>query len=342
MIYVFDDYELDISRYELRLEGEPLQIEPKVFDLLAYLVQHHGQFVSKDDLHAHLWTHEYVGESALTYCIRGARKAVNDDGRTQRIIKTVYGRGYRFIAASVEERDTDTAARVVTDLPIEASASEKLVELERSFTPPSLEDVDNRLLSPENDIFKTERRHLTVMWCRIVASPVRSEQVDPEELYEVLEDILTGCTEVIRHFAGHVSQHLGDEFMVYFGHPYAHEDDAHRAIHTGLEIVRQIGHLKDRLEQERDLKLSARVGIHTSLVVMDEVINGDKCEWLALGDAPRIAVQLPGFAGPNIVVISSAVLKLVEGYFVCEVLGSHVLEDLPQPLEMYQVLRPEG
>ncbi len=103
MIYVFGDCELDTNSHELRRRETPLHIEPKVFDLLTYLIQHHGHFLSKEDLHKHLWPDQFVSESALTYCITAARKAVGDSGRAQRIIKTVYGRGYRFIAP-VEER----------------------------------------------------------------------------------------------------------------------------------------------------------------------------------------------------------------------------------------------
>src|SRR6266850_7997002 len=108
MIYVFDAYEFDTVRRALRLAGTPVDLEPKVFDLLAYLIQHHDQFVSREELYAHLWSQQFVSEAALTYCIAEARKDVGDNGRAQRVIKTVHGRGYRFIAP-VAERLPDSA-----------------------------------------------------------------------------------------------------------------------------------------------------------------------------------------------------------------------------------------
>ena len=72
MIYVFLDYELNTSRYELCRAGIPLHIEPKTFDLLLYLIEHHDQVVTKEDLHAHLWPDQFVSDSALTYYISGA------------------------------------------------------------------------------------------------------------------------------------------------------------------------------------------------------------------------------------------------------------------------------
>src|ERR687887_2585746 len=108
MIYVFGAYEFDTGRRVLRLAGTPVDLEPKVFDLLAYLIQHHDQFVSREELYTQLWPQQFVSEAALTYCIAEARKAVGDNGRAQRVIKTIHGRGYRFIAP-VEQRLPDSA-----------------------------------------------------------------------------------------------------------------------------------------------------------------------------------------------------------------------------------------
>lgn len=106
MIYYFDSYELDTIRYELRYSSVPVHIEPKVFDILIYLIQHQGQVVTKEELHTHLWADQFVSDSALTYCIASARKAVGDTGRVQRTIKTVHRRGYRFMAQVYSEEES--------------------------------------------------------------------------------------------------------------------------------------------------------------------------------------------------------------------------------------------
>src|SRR5438093_6332038 len=102
MIYVFGAYEFDTGCHVLRLAGTPVDLEPRVFDLLTYLIQHPDQFVSRETLYAQLWPQQFVSDAALTYCIAEARKAVGDSGRAQRVIKTVHGRGYRFIAPVAE------------------------------------------------------------------------------------------------------------------------------------------------------------------------------------------------------------------------------------------------
>ena len=98
MVYRFANCELDEHLYQLRCDGTPVALEPKVFDVLAYLVQHHDRVISKDELLDKLWPGQIVSETALTQCIMAARKAVGDDGNRQHIIKTQHGRGYRFIA----------------------------------------------------------------------------------------------------------------------------------------------------------------------------------------------------------------------------------------------------
>ena len=78
--------------------GPRVPVEPKVFDLLSYFVAHRDRVIPKDELFAQLWPNEFVTDSALTYCVRAARKALGDDGKRQRFIQTVHGRGYRFVA----------------------------------------------------------------------------------------------------------------------------------------------------------------------------------------------------------------------------------------------------
>jgi DNA-binding winged helix-turn-helix (wHTH) protein/tetratricopeptide (TPR) repeat protein len=105
---VFGDFELDGDLFEIRRAGQPIRLEPKVFNVLTYLVAHRDRVVTKQELFEHLWPGEFVTDSALTYCIKAARKALGDDGREQKVITTVHRRGYRFIAA-VTQRSTSTA-----------------------------------------------------------------------------------------------------------------------------------------------------------------------------------------------------------------------------------------
>jgi DNA-binding response OmpR family regulator len=98
MIYRFGDCELDAGRRELRRVGQQVAIEPKVFEVLIYLLQQRDRVVSKEELLEHCWPGTYVSEAALTRCLAKVRKAVQPDGGHAPVIKTVYGQGYCFVA----------------------------------------------------------------------------------------------------------------------------------------------------------------------------------------------------------------------------------------------------
>ena len=96
--FAFDGCELDVQRLELRRDGQGVAVEPQVFDVLVYLLRHRDRVVSKEELLDEVWGDRFVSESALTSRIKAARRAIGDDGASQRIIRTLHGRGYRFVA----------------------------------------------------------------------------------------------------------------------------------------------------------------------------------------------------------------------------------------------------
>lgn len=98
MIYTFDNFELDLTRAELRHEGAVCPVEPQVFALIALLLENRDRLVSRDEILEKIWGRRVVTDSALTSRIKSARRALGDDGKTQRYIRTVHGKGLRFVA----------------------------------------------------------------------------------------------------------------------------------------------------------------------------------------------------------------------------------------------------
>ena len=102
MIVGFEDLELDLSRVELRRSGIRVPVEPQVFEVLAYLVNHRDRVVPKEELMDNVWGGRFVSEAAVTSRIKQARQAIGDNGQAQRLIRTVHGRGYRFVGPARE------------------------------------------------------------------------------------------------------------------------------------------------------------------------------------------------------------------------------------------------
>ena len=115
--YLFEDFVLDTNRRELRRQDRVIAVEPQVFDLLAYLVRHRERVVSKGDLFAAVWNGRIVSESALTTRINAARAAVGDSGQEQRLIRTLRGRGFRFVADVRESAEATADESPVPAIP---------------------------------------------------------------------------------------------------------------------------------------------------------------------------------------------------------------------------------
>src|SRR5215510_13583252 len=98
MRYSFGDYVLDTARQELHHAGAPVQLRRKVFQVLAYLLAHRTRVVSKQELLEQLWPDQFVGDEALTSCVRTLRHVLGELGRRPRFVRTVHGQGYRFVA----------------------------------------------------------------------------------------------------------------------------------------------------------------------------------------------------------------------------------------------------
>ena len=99
----FDRFVLDTQRYELRRDDEVIRVEPQVFDVLTQLVGNHQRCVTKEELFDSVWGGRFVGEAALTSRIKAARRALGDDGESQRFIRTVRGRGYQFVGTVIDD-----------------------------------------------------------------------------------------------------------------------------------------------------------------------------------------------------------------------------------------------
>src|SRR5215471_8531459 len=98
MIYKFAHFELDLAVAELRAAGQVVSLEPQVFALLALLVGNGERMVSRDEIIEKIWDGRVVSEAAVASRVKSARKALGDDGKSQRFIRTLHSLGYRFVA----------------------------------------------------------------------------------------------------------------------------------------------------------------------------------------------------------------------------------------------------
>ena len=176
-----------------------------------------------------------------------------------------------------------------------------------------------------------ERRPITFLFCNFETSKV-SAQFEMEDWRNFFGAYLDGASAAVRKFGGRVRPGLGDSLMAVFGYPQALEDDAERAVRAALAIQQAIGALNAKSAKRHAIRLSARIGLDSGKVVVDS-IGG------VFGKAPSIAARVEAAAEPGSVLVTANVQRQVAGLFVVEDRGACDLKDVPQPVNLYRILR---
>jgi class 3 adenylate cyclase len=180
-----------------------------------------------------------------------------------------------------------------------------------------------------------ERRQVTVMFCDLVGSTALSARLDPEDLHDLLAAYRACVSDVVERHGGFIAHYVGDGVLVYFGYPQAHEQDAERALRTGLAILRSLSQLAPIASAVPE----ARIGIATGLVVVGHVIGtGPSQEVGIAGETPNLAARLQALAGTNEMVIAHGTRELVGDLFDCAEIGRFELKGLAGPISAWRVI----
>src|SRR2546425_8001881 len=216
-----------------------------------------------------------------------------------------------------------------------SSSAATAVRSPESYTPPHLAE---KILASRSAI-EGERKPVTVLFCDMVSSPARAEQLGPEGLHSLFSRFFETALAEIHRYEGTINQFLGDGFMALFGAPLAHEDHARRAVLAALDIRRA---LNDRPLQlsGRLVPVSLRLGLHTGFVVFGAIGDNLRMDYTAVGDTTHLAARLQQLAEPGAIVVSDATARLVRGYASLAALGPVQVRGRSTPVEIYHVTGP--
>jgi class 3 adenylate cyclase/tetratricopeptide (TPR) repeat protein len=176
-----------------------------------------------------------------------------------------------------------------------------------------------------------ERRPITFLFCDFETSKAAA-QFEIEDWRNFFGAYLDAASAAVRKFDGRVMPGLGDSLMAVFGYPQAREDDAERAVRAALAIQQAIGTLNAKSARRHTTKLSARIGLDSGKVVVDSMGG-------VFGRASSIAARVEAAAEPGSVLVTTNVQRQVAGLFIVEDRGACDLKDVPQPVNLYRILR---
>lgn len=287
MIYGFNEFELDTQRYELRRTGEPCKVEPKAFDLLVYLIQHRDRAVTRDELFEQVWSGEFISDAVLSHHIMVARKAVGDDGRAQRVIKTVHGRGYRFIAMLDDASDVGSVQR--------AASAPPTFSLEPTPVAPELPSASQNVLAGEHMLG-------TVLCVVLDHVQTLSEQLTFDAIQRLRQTFFTIAQDAIQQHAGTAQFYGADGMLAVFGMPVYQADHARRGLSAAVALRHCLRDAYAHPEGVYPSAYSVSQGLHTGPVAVGNFT----------GETPNLAIWFQYQAEPGTILMSGATRQLVE------------------------------
>jgi class 3 adenylate cyclase/tetratricopeptide (TPR) repeat protein len=190
-------------------------------------------------------------------------------------------------------------------------------------------DAEELLAAP---VGSGEIRRLTVLFADLVDSTALSMRIEPEVYRTVVGRYRDEVRTIVARYEGHIGSIKGDGLLAVFGHPKAHEDDTHRAVLAGLDIVREVAALSARAERRFGFDIDVRVGIHRGVVFLD--IDQDD----VYGLGANLAARICSLAQPGTVSVSAAIERLVRDNFEMSECPPQRVKGMDGPLVHYRVI----
>jgi DNA-binding winged helix-turn-helix (wHTH) protein/class 3 adenylate cyclase/tetratricopeptide (TPR) repeat protein len=345
MRYVFGAYTLDMQRDELRAAAEVVQLDRQVFTVLAYLVQYRDRVVPRQELFEQLWPERFVSEAALERCIAIARKAIGDSGRTQQVIQTVHGRGYRFVAPVEEHRNALPDTTPPAPLPAPPLLESGLPPLPEVAASPATSasplpvspSSPIALLSPRQPLPTGERRQITVLCGTLAHTIALANRFGLEAYRHLVQTFHTLAQDCVQRYEGTVQTLREDGVLALFGVPMAQEEHAWRAVQAALELRQRLREVAPEGTLLPGEVLTARVGVHTGWVVVGSHQDEPLQAVVIGGDTTQGAMHLQALAEPGTLMMSDMTLRLLRATVHSKAYGMVRVPGYTDPLIAYTV-----
>jgi len=182
-----------------------------------------------------------------------------------------------------------------------------------------------------------ERKHATVLFSDLAGYTALTGKLDPEEVKELMGLIFHEIARLAKVYDGTIERFFGDEVLMLFGIPKAHEDDTLRAIRVALEINKLIDRISARLSTKIERPLAMHTGINTGLVVTgDEYI--EKARHGLTGEAVNLGTRLASLSKPGEILVGLETYKQSMHHFEFEFLGTRKIKGKTEPIQIYKLL----
>ena len=207
-------------------------------------------------------------------------------------------------------------------------------ELRRYLSPKLTEKI---LSSGDSLGAEPQRKLMTVMFSDIRNFSSFTENLEPEELFHLLDRYLSEMTRIIHHHEGTLNKIIGDGLLVFFGDPIPMKDHALRAVMVALEMQEKVAGLRDEWLYYGH-ELGVGIGINTGYMTVGNIGSEMHKDYTVIGNQVNVASRLESLAKPGQILISQRTYSRVREFVDAERVGEIRVKGIYHPVLTYNVL----
>lgn len=185
-----------------------------------------------------------------------------------------------------------------------------------------------------------QRRSVTILFADLAGYTDLSERQDPEDLFDLLRQVLRVLANAVYRYEGAVDKFIGDGLMALFGAPIAQENNAERAVRCAWDMQTDLARFLAEQPTPLPTALGLHVGIHTGPVIVGSLGSNMLMNYTAIGDTVNLARRLQEASNPGAILVSERVWQQTLPLFDFEALAPQALKGISQPVAAYQVVGP--
>jgi class 3 adenylate cyclase/tetratricopeptide (TPR) repeat protein len=227
-------------------------------------------------------------------------------------------------------------ARVVA---LQAEPGESATTLLLGGSPERFLTAELAVRMRESGRARGDRRQVTVLFADLTGHTALGENLDPEELAALSNDVLRVLAEAVYAYEGTVDKFLGDSVLALFGAPLAHEDDPVRALYAALMMREHLESVNRAWTARLGEPLTLHVGVNTGVVVAGNVGTDLHLEYTVIGDTINTASRLQAAAPAGEILVSREAYRLTQHAFIFEALDPIAIRGKREPVPVFALRR---
>ena len=220
---------------------------------------------------------------------------------------------------------SETVKKQVADL-------ERMARLKRYLSP----QIAETILGDDNDLFKTHRREITIVFLDLRGFTAFSDNAEPEEVMEFLRHYHSEMGKLIFKYEGTLERFMGDGIVIIFNDPLSCEEHAHKAAHMALEMRHRVKELRVTwLKMGYDLDLG--VGLATGYATLGTVGFEGRMDYSTVGNLPNLAARMCAEAKGGQILTDQKTMSRLENAFEAESIQELNLKGINRPMPAFNI-----